>query len=83
MYTGLGVSQVPTTNGGGNLEAMAAAETAYRECKALEPILGPCQMRPPASMTTAQVLPPLTSVAPFPWAAVTVLSLFAFLALKG
>jgi hypothetical protein len=64
------------------LEQVAAEQTAWQECKALEPVLGPCTMPRPASLSTAQVLPDLTASAPFPWLAVTVLSVFAFLALK-
>ena len=84
MYAGLGISMVPASSGARpSLEQMATEETAWRECRALEPILGPCQMAPPAWMSTIQVLDPVTATARFPWPAVAVLSLLAFLALKG
>lgn len=86
MYTGccgLGISMVPGGRTGPSLEQMAAEETAWRECKALEPVLGPCRLPVPAHLRTPQVLETIEVTAPFPWAAVTVLSLLAFLALKS
>lgn len=79
MY-GLGITIAPRPT----LEQIAAEETAWRECRALEPVLGPCRMRPPSSLTTAHMLEPIEVSAPFPWVAVTVLSVIAFFALgKG
>lgn len=47
------------------LERMAAEEAAWRECKALERVLGPCRLPMPDSLRrAAQVLPDIVVTAP-------------------